>query len=160
MLTNALFFHDPDKADGYLSNWYQVNFAINGIVFSSVEQYMMYEKAMLFGDTAVAEEIMKNHEPNEIKQLGRQVKNYNDVVWKGMCQIIVYRGILEKFRQNEALKAQLIATGDRILVKCVTDDKVWGNGTELDEDERLDMSRWTGDNFLGFTLMCVRDALR
>lgn len=160
MLSNAIFFHDPDKADGYLSNWYQVDFQIDGKIFSSVEQYMMYRKATLFGDLETAEQIMQTQEPEKIKMLGRKVQNYNDVIWKGMRQLIVYNGIMEKFRQNPQLKEKLIATGDKVLVKCVTDDKVWGNGTELDDDERFDMSKWEGTNFLGFTLMCVRDALR
>ncbi len=160
MLNNAVFFHDPDKADGYLSNWYKVDFKIGDKVFSSVEQYMMYQKAMVFKDTEIAEQIMKTQEPNEIKKLGRQVKNYNDVIWKGMRQIIVYNGVMEKFRQNPQLKNQLLSTGDKVLVKCVTDDRVWGNGTELEDAERLDMSKWTGDNFLGFTLMCVRNVLK
>lgn len=33
--------------------------------------------------------------------LGRSVKDYQEVMWNGMRQIIVYRGLLEKFQQND-----------------------------------------------------------
>ena len=38
-------FHKPDEEYGYLSNWYITDFTIDGRVFSSMEQYMMYQKA-------------------------------------------------------------------------------------------------------------------
>ena len=36
-----IFFHNPDEENGYLSNWYLSKFTINGIVYSSMEQYMI-----------------------------------------------------------------------------------------------------------------------
>lgn len=43
-------FHKPEEENGYLSNWYQSGFSFRGTDFSSVEQYMMYRKAIMFGD--------------------------------------------------------------------------------------------------------------
>ena len=37
-------FHNPEEENGYLSNWYLSDFSIDGIKFSSMEQYMMYQK--------------------------------------------------------------------------------------------------------------------
>ena len=34
-------FHNPYEENGYLSNWYPVQFSVNGIDFSSMEQFMM-----------------------------------------------------------------------------------------------------------------------
>lgn len=48
-------FHNPDEENGYLSNWYLSEFECDGIRFSSMEQYMMYQKAICFGDTKIAE---------------------------------------------------------------------------------------------------------
>ena len=50
-------FHNPEEENGYLSNWYLSEFTVDGIKFSSMEQYMMYEKAMLFHDQEAAEKI-------------------------------------------------------------------------------------------------------
>lgn len=35
-------FHNPEEENGYLSNWYSSQFIINDIIFSSMEQFMMY----------------------------------------------------------------------------------------------------------------------
>ena len=34
-------FHNPEEENGYLSNWYLSEFTVDGIKFSSMEQYMM-----------------------------------------------------------------------------------------------------------------------
>ena len=52
-------FHNPDEENGYLSNWYLSEFTIDDIAFSSMEQYMMYEKAILFHDQETAEKILQ-----------------------------------------------------------------------------------------------------
>ena len=52
-------FHNPDEEYGYLSNWYQSDFEKDGIRFSSMEQYMMYQKALCFRDEKIAAEILK-----------------------------------------------------------------------------------------------------
>ena len=42
---------------------------------------------------------------------------------------VVYRGVFEKFRQNEGLACQLVNTGDAILAECAVKDIIWGNRT-------------------------------
>lgn len=54
---NFIFFHKPNEENGYLSNWYLSDFVVNNIHFSSMEQYMMYQKAIYFKDTNTAENI-------------------------------------------------------------------------------------------------------
>ena len=98
-------FHNPDEEYGYLSNWYRSDFEKDGIRFSSMEQYMMYQKARCFRDEKVAAEILKTDDVGRIKELGRQVSNYDESRWNGMRQILVYEGPLAKFEQNEDLKA-------------------------------------------------------
>ena len=51
-------FHNPDEENGYLSNWFHSDFSIDEIEFSSMEQYMMYKKAVCFSDKKIAEEIL------------------------------------------------------------------------------------------------------
>ena len=58
-------FHNPDEENGYLSNWYLSEFTIDDITFSSMEQYMMYEKAILFHDQETAEKILQKYEITE-----------------------------------------------------------------------------------------------
>ena len=48
-MTDIICFHNPDEENGYMSNWYISPFTVDGVTFSSMEQYMMYQKAR--GDT-------------------------------------------------------------------------------------------------------------
>lgn len=45
---NVICFHNPEEENGYLSNWYLSDFTIKNIKFTSMEQYMMYSKALPF----------------------------------------------------------------------------------------------------------------
>lgn len=157
---NIRCFHNPDEENGYLSNWYLSNFKIDSTQFSSMEQYMMYKKAIVFNDTKIAKEILETTDVSKIKALGRQVSNYNDTYWNGVRQIIVYKGLLEKFSQNEDLKKKLLDTGDDILAECAVQDKVWGIGISMKDVNRWYMAKWRGENLLGFALMLVREELK
>lgn len=157
---SVICFHNPNEENGYLSNWYLSEFVIDGSAFSSMEQYMMYQKAIVFGDMKIAKDILSTADVAEIKTLGRKVSNYNDTVWNGVRQIVIYRGLLEKFRQNKELGALLLGTGDTILAECAVQDRIWGIGLSMRDDERFDMKKWRGQNLLGFALMEVRKSLR
>ena len=107
-------FHNPDENNGYLSNWYLSGFKADGVNFSSMEQYMMYQKAVLFGDNVIADKILQTDNAGKIKAFGREVQGYNDTIWIGARQIIVYNGLLEKFRQNKEIRDLLLETGEHI----------------------------------------------
>lgn len=76
-------FHNPDEKYGWLSNWYLSDFEVDDVSFSSMEQYMMYEKAVVFEDFNMAGKILGTQNVGTIKQHGRQVANYNDIIWNG-----------------------------------------------------------------------------
>ena len=71
-------FHNPNEENGYLSNWYPSKFTVNDVDFSSMEQYMMYKKAVCFGDKDMADKILATDDVAEIKAFGRLVANYNE----------------------------------------------------------------------------------
>ena len=157
---NIRCFHNPDEENGYLSNWYLSDFKIDSIKFSSMEQYMMYKKAIVFNDNKIAKAILETTDVSKIKALGRQASNYNDTHWNGVRQIIIYKGLLEKFSRNEDLKKRLLNTGNDILAECAVQDKIWGIGLSMKDVNRWDMEKWRGENLLGFALMLVREELR
>ena len=157
---NVIGFHNPDEPYGFLSNWYRSEFSVDGIKFTSMEQYMMYKKAILFEDAEIASQILKTDDVVLIKELGRKVSNYNDTVWNGMRQVVIYKGLLEKFRQNDDLKKSLLDTGDNMLAECAVKDCVWGIGLSMTDNNKNDINAWRGQNLLGFSLMLVRDELR
>lgn len=157
---NIICFHNPTEENGYLSNWYMSEFTYNDIKFSSMEQYMMYQKAVTFHDYDVAKDIMGTDDVAEIKALGRKVKNYSDVIWNGLRQIVIYQGLFAKFQQNVTLKQRLLETGDSIIAECAVKDTIWGIGLSMKDTKRFDINEWQGTNLLGFALMAVRKELK
>ena len=144
---------------GFMSNWYKCNFEC-GYQYSSMEQYMMHQKSLLFGDVKMAAKIMETSSVRQCKAYGRKVSNFDDTIWNGVKQIIVYNGLLSKFEQHEKLKKKLLDTGDEIIIEASPKDMIWGAGLDADDPDILDMSKWKGQNLLGFTLMQVREELR
>ena len=156
----VICFHNPDEENGYLSNWYPSPFTLDGVAFSSMEQYMMYRKAVCFGDDKVAAQILVTEDVAEIKTLGRLVSGYDESLWNGVRQIVVYEGLLAKFSQNSELGGQLKKTGNTVLAECAVKDRIWGIGLSMHDSDRLDRTKWQGQNLLGYALMMVREKLR
>ena len=153
-------FHNPDEENGYLSNWFLSEFTVGGITFSSMEQYMMYEKAVLFKDQTTAEKILQTDDVAKIKALGRTVQNFDDKVWIKEREGIVYNGVSEKFRQNPEFAEKLEMTGKEIIAECAVKDRIWGIGLSMKDDDRLNIDKWRGQNLLGRILMRVREEIR
>lgn len=143
-----------------LSQWYQSSFSDNGITYLTAEHFMMAEKAKLFGDQATYSKIINASKPGEAKALGREVKNFDDMVWEQNRFKIVVEGNVLKFSQNQELKRFLLNTGDRVLVEASPVDRIWGIGLAADNLEVENPNVWRGLNLLGFALMEVRDFLR
>ena len=156
---DAVFFHLPEEPYGYLSNWYISPFDLDGQHYTAVEQYIMYRKCILFGDKQSASAVMATDNTATQQEIGRNAKGYIPKVWEGIRQMVVLKGLLEKFTQNEDLKQKLLETGDAWLVECAGSDKIWACGVRLNDEKRFDTANWTGQNILGFALMEVRGML-
>ena len=143
-----------------LSQWYMCSFVVDNVSYNCAEQFMMAEKARIFGDDDTWQQIMASYDPMTIKKLGRKVRNFNAYVWKKNCQQIVKRGNLAKFSQNQKLLEYLLGTGDKILVEASPKDTIWGIGLADDASEASNPRLWQGENLLGFALMEVRDMLK
>ena len=93
----------------------------------------MAEKARLMRDEETREKILASTDPEEIKALGRQVRNFDEYRWQKHRMEIVVTGNLHKFIDNEDLKNFLLSTGDKILVEASPYDTVWGIGMKEDQ---------------------------
>jgi len=141
---------------GPFSQWFKCKFTADDIEFNSAEQYMMFRKAQVFGDSATAELIMKSSNMKEIKEYGRQVSNYNESIWESIRYLIVVQGNLLKFTQNQDLAEYLLSSNGKVLVEAAHYDKIWGVGLRETDDAILDYANWKGLNLLGNALMSIR----
>jgi len=142
------------------SQWYPSPMTIDGIEYNCCEQYMMHQKALLFGDTEIAEEVMVTKHPADQKKLGRRIKNFDKNEWDKVNLQIVYKGNYAKYTQNEELKQLLINTGERKFCEASPVDLIWGCG--LGENDPLidDEINWIGLNLLGQVLDKVKMNLK
>ena len=154
------FWHGP------FSQWYKCDFEVRGVLYNCAEQFMMAQKALLFGDEATFQKIMDTDSPREQKKLGRQVSNFSKDKWDEHRYTIVLAANLAKFSQNEDLKETLMETDLRTLVEASPYDKIWGIGlaetTKDGEpvDDVYDRSQWKGINLLGQALTHVREQFK
>ncbi|MGK5685139.1 NADAR family protein [Actinoplanes sp. URMC 104] len=161
-----LFFwgHRPERdgsaGAGCLSQWWPCRFTVDGREFPSAEHYMMWRKAELFGDDAMAARILAAPHPQVAKTLGGRVSGFRQDVWDEHRYGIVVAGNLAKFGQDDELREYLLTTGDRVLVEASPLDRIWGIGLGRDDPAAGDPRRWRGTNLLGFALMDVREGLR
>ncbi|TCK32562.1 hypothetical protein B0G84_8376 [Paraburkholderia sp. BL8N3] len=151
----TLFF----GADDAFSNWHPCRLSYHGVDFSSVEQFIMFSKAKLFGDENSASTILATRFPKDQKALGRKVKGLDLSRWEQKRESIVYVGCREKFAQNPGLRSLLLATAPTELVEASPYDLIWGVGLGERDPRITDKSQWRGMNLLGTTLMKVRDTL-
>ena len=148
------------------SNWHPARFVVERdgkqLEFFNSEQYFMYQKAVVFGDKTTAMRILfEGKDPKKAKQLGRQVKNYDDNVWKQVrYQIMVYAN-MHKYLQNKDLRELLLNPefDGKKLVEASPLDGIWG--IKCDEaTAKDDESNWNGLNLLGKVLDEVRNILK
>ena len=141
-----------------LSNHYACNFTVGGTRYSSLEQYLMEQKALHFDDRDTAAAIMEIPNLVHQKRLGKSVKNFDLFVWQGEVSDILKTGLEAKFNQAKHCGDFLRSTQNRTLGEANANDNFYGIGMGLQDPNVWDQGRW-GKNLLGKLLMEVRDSL-
>ena len=154
--TDAAYFWMPeDRPYGALSHWYPARTKDSkGNIFPTVEHYMMYHKALVFGDQAVAQEVLSADSPEEAKKAGRRVHGFDSDTWAAQRESVVFDGNYLKFAQHDNLRKLLLETGNKPLVEASPEDKVWGIGYTAEEAPQH-IETW-GQNLCGKIIERVR----
>ena len=161
MRNEIIGFHREYEDNGCFCNWYPAEFDYAGRHYLHSEQFMMYQKVMMFGQRALGDEIMRTADPEQCKILGREFfDGFDAALWKRTRFVVVKRGIRAKFSQNPSMMETLLATGNAILAECSPRDKDWGILLSTSDPEVQDITKWRGENLLGQVLMEVREELR
>jgi predicted NAD-dependent protein-ADP-ribosyltransferase YbiA (DUF1768 family) len=170
MNTDIIEFKDPKKDYGFMSNFYNSPFIIDGITYANVEVFYQINKfdpihhkeyrnlILSFGNTPGKVKILANQNVggwdrfewarslapiiDKYKKLGVKLRDDWDNV-KLMYMII---GVENKFRQNIHLKNKLLETKNKYIKENNKRDPYWGVGSD-----------GKGKNMLGKILMCLRD---
>jgi ribA/ribD-fused uncharacterized protein len=145
---------------GWPSQWFKSEFAIDGVTYNCCEQFMMAEKARVFGDEEAEAAILRSANPGKQKAIGRSVRGFDADVWDSVCRGIVYRGNVAKYEQNRQLGEYLLQTGERTIVEASPTDRIWGIGLAQDDPRVHNPAQWRGTNWLGVAIMQARDEVR
>ncbi|MGX1810403.1 NADAR family protein [Nocardia sp. NPDC055321] len=160
-----LFFWGHTRTPGHsvgkwvLSQWWPVEFTVDGQRYGSAEHFMMGEKARLFGDEEMRARVLASETPADAKRIGRAVRGFDQDAWVAHRYDIVLRGSIAKFGQHPELRDFLLATGDKVLVEAAPRDTIWGIGLGAENPDAARPERWRGENLLGFALMDARETL-
>jgi ribA/ribD-fused uncharacterized protein len=83
-MSAPLFFygHSAKAQYNFLSQWHACAFAdAEEHNFTSAEQWMMWRKAVVFGDEKTAQAILVAKSPGAQKALGRSVGGFDEAKW-------------------------------------------------------------------------------
>lgn len=127
----------------FLSNYHLVPIEIGGVVYPSTEHAYMAQKTL---DPEIRRHIASLALPADARKYGQTIALRAD--WGSFKTVAMLSALVKKF-EDPALRAALLATGDRYLEE--TND--WG-------DRFWGVSGGVGKNMLGKLLMLVRDQLR
>ncbi|KAJ3402728.1 hypothetical protein CcCBS67573_g09348 [Chytriomyces confervae] len=145
-----------------LDNWSSCTLRIGQSTFQSSEQVIFAAcKAGLFQDEAALMEAVSTPEmsASQAKYLGRNVQNFVESVWKGNAGWMSDVAILIKCLQNVEVMEELVRTRGLMIGEASKRDLVWGIGVEASHAASLDPNKWRGKNWLGQSLVRVREFL-
>ncbi len=143
---NEIRFYCEADENGYLSNYWPVDILIDGKIWRSTEHYYQAQKTI---DPAFMEKIRQAPTSDDAKKLGNSPACQYRSDWENWKVEAMRTAITAKFTQHEDLKAQLLATGDSVLLEDSKTDYYWGIGAD-----------GSGKSMLGKMLMELRQTLR
>lgn len=104
-----------------LSNHHPSMFSIDGQNFSSVEQYLAFNRAELSQRKDLLPQIMDTTDPKQHKQILNLRKEDRTEEWKMKARTIIVHAIREKFNQNVHLADFLLDTYPKVLGEASKD---------------------------------------
>ena len=153
------FWMPEERPHGAFSHWYVAETKDDDSkTYPTMEHYIMYHKALLFGDQAIAKEILLLQTPAEVKEAGRRVHGFDREKWTACREQIAFDGNLLKYTQHQDLQQLLLDTRSRLLVEASPEDRIWGIGYSAPNASEH-RHTW-GQNLCGKALETVRAKVR
>lgn len=143
---DTILFYNVGDPYGFLSNFYRAPIELDGHTWPTTEHYF---QAMKFPDPQQQAAIRAVAAPGPAKQLAWSEGMVCRSDWDEVRDEVMLQALRAKFTQHPDLQAQLLATGDAMLVEHTRNDSYWADGGD-----------GSGLNRLGVLLMAVRAELR
>ena len=157
---DTVLFHKHSELFGELSNWFPSRFRLDAVnTYTSGEQMLMHQKALMFMDLETAQAILDTDIPALQKQQGRKVKGFDEKEWSKYRHTVLLDCLRCKFSQNPDLAVKLMDTHPRHLAEASPSDQIYGIGLRATDPRAYDPRKWRGHNLLGSTLEQVRGEL-
>jgi N-glycosidase YbiA len=141
----SILFYSKSPEYGWLSNFSEHGFTLEGIRWPSVEHFYQAQK---YVGTEAAERIYQAESPLKARKAGQDRALTPCSNWEEIKLEVMRRAVRAKFEQNQRLRKLLVSTGDEELVHESGIDLFWGQ-----------TQNGVGHNWLGEILMEVRQIL-
>jgi ribA/ribD-fused uncharacterized protein len=155
-LPEIAFFVDTNE----FGSGFEAPMQIDGVTFPTVEHYMQWSKAKMFGDAETQSKILKTKSTKSVRTYGDKVKEYNEDKWNEVRDNLMKIAIKAKFTQHPELRAKLLETGDKLIAEANPREKYWAIGTSQTTSKATDPTKWPGKNRLGVLLQELRNELK
>lgn len=145
----TIYFYKVEDPYGYFSNFSPHGIDLDDRHWQTVEHYYQAQKYVGSPNQSAIDLIAAAPTPEAAAAFGRDRRLTLRSDWEEVKRSIMSKAVLEKFLTHPDIQAKLLATGDRLLVENSAKDYYWGCGADH-----------TGHNYLGKTLMAVREEIR
>lgn len=143
-----------------LSNHYPSTFAVRGVVYVCMEQYLARSRAIFSKNQLLAERVLRLNDPADHKRILDSMKEDGRTpAWQLAINSWLLPGLEAKFAQNATAREFLLETKDLQIGEATT-NLFWGIGMELRDPNLFNPAYWTGQNTMGEALVQIRQSLK
>jgi ribA/ribD-fused uncharacterized protein len=158
--TNESYNFNYTSISNCFSNYYMCTFNEGTRTFSSVIQYLTFHKYMAYNNNdeftiKIITEIISN--TRDLSKISHNIPNFTEDSWNVIKKDIIRDAILCKFTTNKTMSDQLLATGNKNIYCLSNNESFYSIGFVKNDNGTITYT--TGENYLGKTLMYVRDIL-
>lgn len=144
---------------GLLSNNYPCKFTIDGVKYCCGVQFLEAQKAKVFQNDDVYEEIMNARNESEVLKCSNKLTNYDEVVWKQHFEEYAMMVLQSRVSSDSQFREYIKNIKEDIIVYSNKDDLISGNGLTMFDTNANNPLYWDGSNLWGFCVMQMRDKL-
>lgn len=145
----TIFFYKVQDPYGCFSNFSRHSIDLQGQTWPTSEHYYQAQKYQGTPHQDLCDQIRQAPTPEAAAALGRNPMYAVQSDWEAIKPEIMYRAVRTKFLMHGAIQAELLGTGEELIVENSPLDAYWGCGAD-----------GKGHNQLGKILMQVRQEIR